>query len=558
MNSSGKTLAISAKRRIGKVREEKARSQVVAPGGVAPELEQSPIGGKVRRRTRGKQSPTLDIVVRELIAASGLFDAHWYSTVYGTEIGKVDPLEHYIATGWKRGYSPSLTFDVPFYLKDNPDVAATGVEPLEHYLLHGALEGRPRVPADVGRGGRELIAASGLFDAQWYSTVYGTEIGEADPLEHYITIGWRRGYSPSTRFDVRSYLKLNPDVAATGREPLEHYLLHGALEGRRPVPFDLAVRPVDSDAPPHEQDIIVELGPDDEGVRTLTELHEDPFVRFVSRSVEAQHAIEIGFHGTRSLERLVANLANGAASSRILAETRSAYATARLERVAERLQVSTLVKAYISRFISDQTEDLQQPIWTETAGQHWFIRARLGERDLKNKIGHVDVIIAPSMIFHAYEIIQSLRRLCYLTDGFVLFDTTIVEPFEESVDGEIVSFKDDDIWFAGDMDSCRSRAMARYWAKRGVELEQYKLYPDGLTRQNTIEAGFGGVWWWFFGQAGLVRLLKMSGLEPVDRISLWDGRSTGILARKIPESGISAVRAEPADVRTGYWGPGEV
>ena len=40
-------------------------------------------------------------------------------------------------------------FDREFYLAENPDVAAAGVEPLQHYLTFGFEEGRLAHPADV-------------------------------------------------------------------------------------------------------------------------------------------------------------------------------------------------------------------------------------------------------------------------------------------------------------------------------------------------------------------------------------------------------------------------
>ncbi len=38
------------------------------------------------------------------------------------------------------------TFDRKFYLESNPDVAASGADPFEHYLLHGSKEGRVGMP----------------------------------------------------------------------------------------------------------------------------------------------------------------------------------------------------------------------------------------------------------------------------------------------------------------------------------------------------------------------------------------------------------------------------
>jgi flagellar motor protein MotB len=37
-------------------------------------------------------------------------------------------------------------------------------------------------------------------------------------------------------FDPASYMELHPDVAQSGAEALDHYLLHGLLEGRSRVP----------------------------------------------------------------------------------------------------------------------------------------------------------------------------------------------------------------------------------------------------------------------------------------------------------------------------------
>jgi serralysin len=41
--------------------------------------------------------------------------------------------------------------------------------------------------------------------------------------------------TPSASFDTRGYLAANPDVAAAGVNPLDHFLLHGIFEGRQAV-----------------------------------------------------------------------------------------------------------------------------------------------------------------------------------------------------------------------------------------------------------------------------------------------------------------------------------
>ena len=77
-----------------------------------------------------------------------------------------------------RSIARSHTFDKEWYLKKNPDVAALGIEPISHYLLYGAREGR----------------------------------------------------DPGPTFSTRGYLSHYPDVRAAGLNPLEHFVRYGIKE----------------------------------------------------------------------------------------------------------------------------------------------------------------------------------------------------------------------------------------------------------------------------------------------------------------------------------------
>ena len=81
---------------------------------------------------------------------------------------------------------------------------------------------------------RQLIAASGMFDAAFYAARY-PDVAEAreDLLDHFIRFGGAEGRHPSLSFNSKWYLTKNPDVAAAGLNPLVHYLEHGRDEGRR-------------------------------------------------------------------------------------------------------------------------------------------------------------------------------------------------------------------------------------------------------------------------------------------------------------------------------------
>ncbi len=70
-----------------------------------------------------------------------LFDPAFYKAPPGS-----DPLEHYCKIGWKQGKDPSKHFATTRYLREYPDVAKAGLNPLLHYVEHGLIEGRAAIP----------------------------------------------------------------------------------------------------------------------------------------------------------------------------------------------------------------------------------------------------------------------------------------------------------------------------------------------------------------------------------------------------------------------------
>lgn len=73
-----------------------------------------------------------------------LFDSTWYLREYGDayrhEVGGA--LGHYLRVGWRLGMRPNQWFSPTRYTSRYADVAAAGVEPLQHYLRYGIGEGR--------------------------------------------------------------------------------------------------------------------------------------------------------------------------------------------------------------------------------------------------------------------------------------------------------------------------------------------------------------------------------------------------------------------------------
>ncbi|HXA40248.1 MAG TPA: glycosyltransferase [Phenylobacterium sp.] len=80
---------------------------------------------------------------RERTLAAQEFDAAFYLTS-NVDVAKtgVDPLDHFLASGWREGRDPNAGFSVKDYLESYPDIAAADINPFVHYLSAGRAEGR--------------------------------------------------------------------------------------------------------------------------------------------------------------------------------------------------------------------------------------------------------------------------------------------------------------------------------------------------------------------------------------------------------------------------------
>ncbi len=180
----------------------------------------------------------------------------------------VDPIRHYAETGWREGRDPAPWFSTQAYLKANPDVAKAGWNPLHHYLTQGRRQGREIAPAataaayllsrarrtiDTGWTFESLTGAASAdavadeaetalrqralaateFDAAFYASANVDVVGAGfDPLDHFLSSGWREGRDPTPTFSVRDYLETYPDIAQAGVNPFVHFLETGRAEGR--------------------------------------------------------------------------------------------------------------------------------------------------------------------------------------------------------------------------------------------------------------------------------------------------------------------------------------
>ena len=87
----------------------------------------------------------------------------------------------------------------------------------------------PRRPSPAAR-----VEAS--FDRRYYLATYeDVRAAGMDPWQHYLLHGAQEGRRPHPSFDTQGYLRRYADVADTDGDPFEHYVVHGWKEGRQPL-----------------------------------------------------------------------------------------------------------------------------------------------------------------------------------------------------------------------------------------------------------------------------------------------------------------------------------
>ncbi len=173
-----------------------------------------------------------------------------------------------------------ILFDSAYYLAENPDVEEAGIDPLEHYLQHGATENRmpfdidPEEVDPVVNALHRLDLASddaARFDPDFYRLLYPdlATLDDERAAEHYKRHGsaearigtmgeFVKGLCESPReipldFKAADYLDLYPDLSVFAeRSPLDalrHYMQSGRTEPRLHTLRPDASPPMESKAP---------------------------------------------------------------------------------------------------------------------------------------------------------------------------------------------------------------------------------------------------------------------------------------------------------------------
>lgn len=173
------------------------------------------VRNRYRAYTRHVRQSLADYAVA---SGDGGVDRAWYLRRYpDVAAAGVDPVEHYLQSGWREGRDPRPDFSTSGYREANEDAEGN---PLLHYLRRGGTKVPPpewQFVADY-----HLASGHGGVDRAWYLRRYpDVAVAGVDPVEHYLQSGWREDRDPRPDFSTSAYREANRRVAGN---PFLHYL----------------------------------------------------------------------------------------------------------------------------------------------------------------------------------------------------------------------------------------------------------------------------------------------------------------------------------------------
>lgn len=105
--------------------------------GAPPEPMLETEGAPIDQSLTGKQ------IAHEVATIRSDFDSGFYMR-HNPDVANagVNPVEHFVMSGWKEGRDPNPSFSIAYYLEANPDIREAKINPFWHYIVAGRAEGR--------------------------------------------------------------------------------------------------------------------------------------------------------------------------------------------------------------------------------------------------------------------------------------------------------------------------------------------------------------------------------------------------------------------------------
>lgn len=187
-------------------------------------------------------------ILREIaiLTASGLFDNDFYNESYpDVKASGIPPIDHYVLYGAQEGRLPRKDFDPISYNKQHPE--SIGKNVFLHFVEQQqktelAIPNTTEAVHPSGMNTEQLllvekISASSLFDRNFYLKNYPDVAGsKVDPLGHFINYGASEFRNPSAAFDICWYWLMHQQNEHRKLNPIIHYLEIG-------IPDNLSIKP---------------------------------------------------------------------------------------------------------------------------------------------------------------------------------------------------------------------------------------------------------------------------------------------------------------------------
>jgi GT2 family glycosyltransferase len=157
----------------------------------------------------------------EAVLASGVFDADFYVRTNGDVAASgLNPLKHYLEHGRFEMRKASAFFDPAAYLEANPDVARSGIEPFLHYVLIGRAAERSHLESFCSKIQLDMDRIDKLQRLEFFLKDLNAAAEDADFFVKAEKI------EVSGLFDREFYLTHVPSLDQLC-DPLFHYLIWG-------------------------------------------------------------------------------------------------------------------------------------------------------------------------------------------------------------------------------------------------------------------------------------------------------------------------------------------
>lgn len=137
----------------------------------------------------------------------------------------IDPILYYLRYGVFLGEELIPWFNSYSYWHDYPESINKRYNPLVHYILTGKsntiLPATENINAAV-----ELVKDSNLFDASFYLRE-NTDVANSgmSPILHFCSVGWKEGRDPSAKFELIKYYQDVLLLKQLNINPLIHHLI---------------------------------------------------------------------------------------------------------------------------------------------------------------------------------------------------------------------------------------------------------------------------------------------------------------------------------------------